>query len=76
MSFLAHIGSYVNILDDLSQEENYMKRKLVAFFEDLGFVDNVSPSREAPRKQNKHFIETRLLGETTIKKGRKVIFYA
>lgn len=39
--FLADNGFYVYRLYDLSQEEFYIKRKLVAFLEDLGYVVKV-----------------------------------
>lgn len=54
---------YVYKLDDMSREETYMKSKFVAFFEDLGYIDNVVPSGETPRKQKKWFIETHILVE-------------
>lgn len=48
--FIADVGVSVYKLNDLSQKETYMNRKLVAFFEDLDFVNNVASSRVAPRK--------------------------
>lgn len=51
-----------------------MKMKLVAFFEDLGFVDNVSSSGMVPKKQKKWFIETWLLVEFDTKEDMKTIF--
>lgn len=52
-----------------------MKRELVAFFENSGFVGGVSPSEEEPRKQKKRFLETHLLVEDDTKReDRQVIF--
>lgn len=54
----------------LSHEETYLKRKLAAFIDGLGFGDHVSPSKEAPKKEKKIYIETHLLVEAFTKEER------
>ena len=48
--FLVKVGTYVYLADDLSQEETYLKRKLVAFWKNLGFVDDIVPPKTSLRK--------------------------
>lgn len=43
--------SYVVNLENLFQEEIYLKRKLAIFFESLSFVDIASPSGAAPKER-------------------------
>lgn len=39
--FLDEVGFHVYLMDDLSQDETDLKRKLVAFKESLGFFESV-----------------------------------
>lgn len=48
-------------MDDLPQGEIYLKRKLVSFFEGLGYVDDIFPYDEMTRKQGNRNIEIHLL---------------
>lgn len=57
-------------LNYLSHEETYLKRKLVAFINGLGFGDHVSSSKEAPKKEKKMYIETHMLVESFTKEER------
>lgn len=52
---------YVYREDDLSQEEIYLKKLLVAFSIELGNVWGVIPQGESSKRRLKWLIETRLL---------------
>lgn len=64
---------YVNMIDDFSQEDIFLKRQRVSFFEDLGYKVGVTPHDVASKEKLKWFLETRLMGETRLKDA-KVIF--
>lgn len=53
---------------------NLLNRKLVNFFDELGFFHDVAPFGEAPKKQKKRYVETFLLVEVATKEERRVIF--
>lgn len=48
-------------MDNLSQEEVYLKRPLVYFFDGLDYKDNFVPFDAATKKQGKRNIETHFL---------------
>lgn len=72
--FLVEVGSYVYLIDNLSKEETYLKRKLVAFQESLCLDYGVVPYREELKKKKKQYIETFLLLEAATKEETCVIF--
>lgn len=72
--FSKNDGSYIYKLDDFTHEETYMKRKPIAFFEYLGYVDNVFLFGDAPRKWKKRFIEMQWLMEVALKEDMHVVF--
>lgn len=63
-NFLEDVRSYIHRLNNLSQEETYMKRNLVVLFGVLGYVDKVVSSEATPRKPKKRSIKTCLQVET------------
>lgn len=51
--FLARLGTYVYLPDDLFIYDTFLKNKLMAFWEGLSFDDGSRSSTIASRKQNK-----------------------
>lgn len=74
INFLLDLGSYVYRMDNLSQEDVFLKKWLVSFFEDLGYVRGVVPPDAASKKQLQRLTETRLLMNVDSKLSRNVIF--
>lgn len=58
----------------MSQKEIYLKKRLITFFKELGYVRGVIPLDEASEKRLKWFIKTCLLIDANTKEKRKVIF--
>lgn len=56
------------------EEEVYLKRKLVAFYNELGYIDDIVPSDVTSRKRLKRFIETRWMVDARTEGERKIIF--
>lgn len=58
----------------LSQEDIYLKRQLVSFFEGFVYVDKVVSFDAMIKKQHKWYIRTHLLVDSNSKEARKIIF--
>lgn len=72
--FLMGNGSYIYKEEDLSQNELYLKKQLVAFSKELGYVKGIVPQDESSRRLSKRLTETRLLIDANTIEERKVIF--
>lgn len=72
--FLTRNMSYVYKEDDLSYEELHLKKHLVMFFKELGYVSGVLHLNESSRKRLKFLIKTWQLIDVNTKEERKVIF--
>lgn len=72
--FLAGMGTYIYLPDDLFIYDTFLKNKLMASYEGLSFTDGVRSSIIALRKKNKKQRETHLLVEFATKLERCNIF--
>lgn len=61
-------------MDDLTQEDIFLKRKSVSIYEALGYTGGVAPPDTTLKKQLKQLIETCLLVEVSLKDAKKAIF--
>lgn len=58
----------------MSQEETYLKRQLVSFFDAMGYIDGVVTSNAIVARQKKWCIETCLLVDVGPKEVWQIIF--
>lgn len=72
--FLMENGSYIYKESGMSQKEIYLKKRLITFFKELGYIGGVIPLDEASEKRLKWFIETCLLIDANTKEKRTIIF--
>lgn len=61
-------------MDDMSQEETYLKRQLVSFFDSMGYINDVMTSNAIAAIQKKWCIETCLLVDVGPKEVHQIIF--
>lgn len=59
---------------DLSQEELYLKNKLVAFFQELGYVGGVIPPNVASKNRLKICIQTYWVANAKSNEERKKVY--
>lgn len=72
--FLTGNESYVYKKYDMFKKELCLKKRLLAFFKELGYVGDVTPLDVALKERLKRIIEALLLLNSNNKEERKIIF--
>lgn len=72
--FLMRNWSYVYKEDDFSQEEFYLKKRLVTLFKELGYVEGIILQDETLRKCSKWLKKAHMLIDSNTNEERRVIF--